>query len=302
MRRTALVAGAVPLVFALGCAALFAAWLNGWRVPGASGRTWFSITKTGVADYTPEPGQPFFFLVVGSDLRPGVAGGRADAIHVIGVNPAAKQATMIDIPRDTEVAIPGHGRNKVNAANALGGPRLTAQAVGNLLGINIPYAIATDFEGFTGMVDEVGGIDVNVMQPMHDSYSGANFNPGVQHMNGQQALAFSRDRHSFPNSDLTRTVDQGTLIINALQKFEAQHTGATGTLEALAILGRHTQLDGMGVSDLYKMSRLALDINPANVRNVMLPVGPGHGSNLSVGAAAGSLLADFRDDAILQSH
>ncbi|MFN8034569.1 MAG: LCP family protein [Acidimicrobiia bacterium] len=302
LRRTVKVAVAIPLVLALAFTLSFAAWLHGWKVPFASGSTWFSVTATGEAHYDDDPTQPVFMLVIGSDLRPGVAGGRADAVHVIGVNPALHKATIIDIPRDTEVAIPGHGRNKVNAANSLGGPRLMAEAVGGLLGMKIPYAIVTDFEGFRGLVDEIGGLDINIPTAMHDSYSGAAFDAGPAHLSGTQVLAFSRDRHSFPNSDITRTQNQGLVILAGLAQYRAKHTGVSGTLQALATLGRHTQLDGIGLRDLYRLARVGLAVDPANVRNVLMPWGPGRGGNLNPGPGAAALFADFRDDGVLETH
>jgi len=302
LRHVVMTIVAIPMTVALILGLTFAAWLHGWKIPLASGSTWFSVTATGEAHYSDDPTQPVFILVIGSDLRPGVSGGRADAVHVIGVNPALHQATILDIPRDTEVAIPGHGRNKVNAANSLGGPRLMADAVGNLIGMKIPYAIVTDFEGFRGLIDDIGGLDINVPTAMHDSFSGAAFNAGPTHMTGTQVLAFSRDRHSFPNSDITRTANQGLVVLAGLAQFRAQHTGVSGTLQGLATLGRHTQLDGIGLRDLYRLARLGLSVDPANVKNVVMPWASGHGSNLAVGPGAAGLFADFRDDGVLQTH
>lgn len=302
MRHVVQTIVAIPLVVALMLGLTFAAWLHGWKIPMASGSTWFSVTATGEAHFNDEPNQPVFMLVIGSDLRPGVAGGRADAVHVIGVNPALHQATILDIPRDTEVAIPGHGRNKVNAANSLGGPRLMAEAVGNLIGMKIPYAIVTDFEGFQGLINDIGGLDLNVPTAMHDSFSGAAFVAGPMHMNGTQVLAFSRDRHSFPNSDITRTANQGLVVLAGLAQYRAQHTGVSGTLQALATLGRHTQLDGIGLRDLYRLARLGLSVDPASVKNIVMPWASGHGSNLAVGPGAAGLFADFRDDGVLETH
>jgi hypothetical protein len=70
----------------------------------------------------------------------------------------------------------------------------------------------------------------------------------------------------------------------------------------LGILGRHTELQGMSLIDLYRFGRLGLSIDPANIRNVVIPTGGGSGSDLAVGAGAADLFADFRDDAVLQTH
>jgi LCP family protein required for cell wall assembly len=276
--------------------------MAGVRVPGASAARWFTVTKTAAADYTPAPGEPVFLLVIGNDGRPGDTVTRGDAIHLIGVNPALGAATIIDIPRDTGMEIPGHGLDKVNASHTIGGPRLEADTIGAAFGLTIPYVVDTDFEGFIGMVDDMGGLTVDVPYRMQDSFSGADFQPGVQRLDGHQALAYARNRHQFPNADLTRTQNQGYLVLQALAQLRAANIGPLETLTLLANLGRHTQLDGIGLKDLYALGRLGLSIDPAAIKNVLLPVASGSGSRLVMTGDAASLLADFRDDGVLQSH
>lgn len=293
---------ALPLVVALAFAGITAAWLAGWSVPGASAAVWFDVTKTAAADYTPRPGEPVFILAIGNDGRPGDTVTRGDAIHLIGVNPATGQATILDFPRDTGMQIPGHGMDKVNAAHAEGGPRLQAETIGNAVGVSIPYVMSVDFPGFIAMVDEMGGLDVNVPVEMHDRDSGANFAAGPQRLDGHGALAFSRNRHQWPTGDLQRSQNQGYLIVQALAHLRAQNTGPVRTLKLLANLGRHAQLDGIGLKDLYALGRLGLSVDPANVKNVLVPVTSGSGTRLQLTSAAQSLFADFRDDAVLQTH
>jgi anionic cell wall polymer biosynthesis LytR-Cps2A-Psr (LCP) family protein len=152
------------------------------------------------------------------------------------------------------------------------------------------------------MVDEIGGLDVNVPQPMHDSYSGADFDPGPLHLNGPGALAFSRDRHSFAEGDIQRTQNQAYLIISALQDFQQQNTGPAGVLNMLGTLGRHVDMENVSLQDLYRLGRLVLTIDPNNVKNVVIPTGGGSGSNLTPGPGIADLFNDFRDDGVLQSH
>jgi LCP family protein required for cell wall assembly len=263
---------------------------------------WFAVTKTAAADSTPRPDQPVFLLAIGNDGRPGDTVTRGDAIHLIGVNPATGQATILDFPRDTGMQIPGHGLDKVNASHAEGGARLQAETIGNTVGVKIPYVIDTNFPGFISMVDEMGGLQVNVPVAMHDENSGANFAAGAQTLDGHGALAYARNRHQFPTGDLERSKNQGYLILSALAQLRAQNTGPIGTLKLLASLGRHTQLDGVGLNDLYALGRLGLSIDPANVKNALVPVASGSGTRLQLTPAAQSLFADFRDDAVLQTH
>ena len=85
---------------------------------------------------------------------------------MLGVNPAKHQATMLDIPRDT-----CWNGDKINVGNTQG-PRQQANDVGGLVGVQISYVVDVDFAGFTGLVDGVGGVDVNVPTQMHDSLLG----------------------------------------------------------------------------------------------------------------------------------
>jgi len=253
--------------------------------------------------YSGSPDQPVFFVVIGSDAREGGPGGsRGDSVHVVGVNPALGAATIIGVPRDTAVPIPGQGTNKINAALQFGGLALQAQTVSYLFGIDIPYAVVTDFDGFVGMIDEMGGIDINVPTELNDPDSGAVFAAGPQHIDGGQALAFSRDRKDFGSGDLARSENHGLVFVSALATLRSQNPGAAGTMRLLGILGRHTELAGVSLVDLYRFGRLGLSIDPANIRNVVIPTGGGGGSDLAVGAGGADLFADFRDDAVLQTH
>jgi LCP family protein required for cell wall assembly len=292
----------LPVVVALVLGGGLVLWLNGVRLPYASGAVWFSVTKNAAADYTPAPDKPVFILAVGNDGRPGDTSTRGDAIHLIGVNPAQHKATILDFPRDTGLPIPGHGVDKVNASHVDGGAALEAQTLGNAVGVQVPYAIDVGFGGFVDMVNDAGGLQVNVPEAMNDANSGAHFPAGPLKMDGATALAFARNRHQFPTGDLKRTENQGYLILEALTQLRAQNTGPVGTLGLLANLGRHTQLSGIGLDDLYDLGRLGLSLDPANVRNVVVPVVQGSGTRLDLGPGASSLFADFADDGVLETH
>ena len=308
-KRRALVTLVVsPLVCGLVVATLAAgAWLAVGSPRPAAAAVWFQVTKLGGARYTAAPDQPFFALIVGTGARsddPSQSGddpGLADAVHVIGVNPALNAATIIDIPRDTE----GPGGQKINSYivnrpdNDLRG---MADAVSSVTGAPISYVIRVNFPHFVQMVDEMGGIDINIPAPMNDSFSGAEFSVGPHHLNGDQALAFSRDRHSFSSGDVARTENQGLLILSALQTLRNRNLSAGDTVRLVANLGRHVKLDAVGIGELFRLGQYSLTLDPANVRNVVLPVGGGSGSNLVKTEAAASLLADFVDDGALQTH
>ncbi|HXY73631.1 MAG TPA: LCP family protein [Actinomycetota bacterium] len=221
--------------------------------------------------------RPLFILLLGSDARPGqpVEKERADSIHIIGVNLKTQHATILGIPRDSWVTIPGHGTDKINAALSDGGPQLVVKTVESVTGIPIDFYAITSFVGLTNMVNSLGGVTVRVTQPMHDQYSRANFNPGVQHLNGTQALEYARDRHSFLNGDLTRSGNQGILMLSALSKF--QKTFWNDPWRMFAVLRSvwvnvHTTLSP---EMLYRLALTATQVKPANVNNFVVPATTG---------------------------
>ncbi|HEY4397077.1 MAG TPA: LCP family protein [Acidimicrobiia bacterium] len=290
-----------PLCGLLLASIVIAAWVA-TGLPLAKGETWFTVQKVpplaGASFTSGQPGGVQFFLVVGNDSRDPNGVGLGDAIHVIGVNPQAKAASIIDIPRDTAVG----GGGKVNSVLAQGGLGAFTQTISSFVGVPIKFSMTTNFDNFTSMIDEIGGLDVNVQQPMHDVDSGADFDPGPQKLNGPGALAFSRDRHDFSAGDIKRTENQAYLMITALQDFQKQNTGPNGALSMLGTLGRHVNMENVSIQDLYRLGRLVLTIDPANIKNVVIPTGGGAGTNLTPGPGIDSLFADFRDDGILQSH
>jgi hypothetical protein len=175
-----------------------------------------------------------------------------------------------------------------------------ANALGELVGVPVSYVVSVDFAGFEGIVDGVGGVQIDVPVPMDDEDSGAVFAPGPQRLTGRQALAYSRNRHDFTNGDISRSGNQGHLILSALGQLQTEARGAFGEFKVAALLARHAQLDGLGLTDVYRLGRVAQALNPAAVRNVTIPVGGGDCLPL-IGDARG-LFADFSDDATLQAH
>ena len=230
-------------------------------------------------------------LAVGNDERKGVSGRRADAIHLIGINPASKTATILNYPRDSVVPIAGRGRDKINAANTYG-LRTTIDTVANLSGVAIPFAAQVNFDQFIAAINAMGGIDIYVDTPMSDKNSGAFFDVGMQRFNGDAALRYSRNRYDFPDSDITRTANQAKLLIAALSTLKASAPGPAGTIRLLGLASRHLELEGTTIPEVYPIARAAMSVDPATIKQVTIPLS----------GAPASLYEDFRDDAILQNH
>ncbi|HVM01880.1 MAG TPA: LCP family protein [Acidimicrobiales bacterium] len=296
MRRPAAVGAACLALVAAAAAVL----------PGGAGaQPPLEVHKVDEAHFSPVPDRPVFVLVVGLDGgRPGVVGDRADAIHLIGVNAAAGAGTILNIPRDTYVDLPGRGRAKINDAYFYGGPELMATTVEALTGADVAFVLATRFEPFVAMVNEAGGVPVDVPFAMNDRNSGAVFPQGRVDMDGRAALAFARNRY-IPGGDIRRSEHQALLILSALTRLRGEAPGAAAAARYLAILGRHVSVTGVAPVELYRLGRLALTLDPGRVRSVTMPSRVGQAGALSVvfvGAGADGLFADLRDDAVLQSH
>lgn len=290
----------IPLTGALVASMLTAAWLALGRPTPLSASVWLQVEQVGGdASFSGAPDQPFFFLALGNDDRGRRAVGNGDAVHVIGVDPTLMKATIMDVPRDTEAP----DGTKLTNSHATGGlPRMVEQ-LNQLLGVQISYAITTSFPGFRDLVDGIGGIDITLEQAMNDPDSEAHLPAGPQHLNGEQALAYSRNRKQFGPGDRTRTVNQGLLMLATLTTLRAQNPGPVGTLKLVALLGRHVRMEGVDLAELYRLGRLALSLDPANVRNVLFPTLPGRFStNLPPDPAGAPLVADFADNGLLDTH
>ncbi|MGI8794438.1 MAG: LCP family protein [Acidimicrobiales bacterium] len=272
--------------------------------PSAPDEPTFTIHATRDGGFESRPSGAVFILFIGTDARAGFEGERGDALHLVGVNPETGVATMLNLPRDLWVPMPGFGTKKITLAYLLGRDDLTARTVGQLVGVNISYVVSTDFAGFIGLVDDMGGVDVDVPLAMNDRLSGAVFEAGSRHMNGVQALAFSRNR-MVPDGDLRRTEHQALLLLAALRKARAEAASPASSLRLIATMARRTRLTGGSWTDVYRLTRLALAIDPGTIRTVTVPssigfVGPE--AVVFVRPEAEGLFADLRDDATLQNH
>lgn len=170
------------------------------------------------------------WLITGSDSRAGLSRTQADQLHVgfdsgtlnsdsiMLLHMGSGRPVLISIPRDSYVNIPGHGYNKMNAALAFGGANLLIRTVESVTGLKIDHYMGIGFGGLVSVVNQIGGVPICLKTAVHDSYSGVNLPAGCQNLNGTQALAFVRDRHSFATGDLQRIQDQRAFLSALLNK------------------------------------------------------------------------------------
>ena len=251
----------------------------------------------------PVPTDLVWVLVVGTDARPGgdVEHAHSDSIHLLAVNPRSREGTLLGFPRDSWVDIPGHGRNKINAALHFGGPQLLATTIHRLTGLPVQWYVVTGFAGLTDIVNEMGGVEVLVDRQMNDAASGARFKPGWHDLDGRLALAFSRDRHDQPNGDFDRSANQGQLILAALTKMRAEVSNMDGVRRWIGVLLRHATFSA-SMGDLVRLGSFARQLDPGRLRNVVVPGQVGNAGGQSVvflGADAARLFDDLRPDAVV---
>jgi LCP family protein required for cell wall assembly len=225
------------------------------------------------ADYQPTNGK-LFVLVIGNDARHGNPNGAlADAIHLVGIDTKKMKAGILNFPRDSWVNIPGRGMGKINESLLAGGPELVARTLESLTGIRIDYWVMTGFGGFYAIIKRLGKIKVHIPRDLNDpSGSGAVFSRGVHKLGPLQALSFVRDRHDFPNGDVSRTTNQAVFLLDllrTLRKDVADHPASL--LRWMAIARRYTRLD-ISMSELFRLAILASSIRPKNVGVVTVPV------------------------------
>jgi len=156
------------------------------------------------------------YLLIGSDARAGEAVGRSDVIVILHVPRNPTKIQLIHFPRDLYVPVPQHGRTKINAAYAFGGAPLLVRTLQDLLGIRVDHVAVVGFEGFKAMTDAVGGVDVDVEEPSDEG--GYVFTTGMMHLNGDQALAFVRERYQLRQGDIARGRRQQAFIKALLLK------------------------------------------------------------------------------------
>ncbi|MFC4560604.1 LCP family protein [Nocardiopsis mangrovi] len=223
-RAAVLLSGALSVIVLLASGTAWA--LTGW----ASGQMNRFDVFGGLFDGDrPAPGArgALNILVIGSDGRDGMdrgaqnelgvghtPGQRSDTMMLVHLNDARDRITVVGIPRDSWVDIPGHGKDKINAAYAYGGPQLAVQTVESATNVRVDHYVEVNFTGFVDVVDAVGGIEVCLPQAIEDPKADLSMAAGTHRVDGREALAFARTRQT-TKGDLDR-IDRQQQVIAAL--------------------------------------------------------------------------------------
>jgi len=193
---------------------------------------WVESSLRRVAVFTDYPGRPAEaagtnWLLIGSDSREeltqeqqaelstggNLGSGRTDTlllVHVPGLG-SGRPASLVSIPRDSYLNIPGYGMDKVNAAYAAGGPGLVAQTVEEATGLHLDHYAEIGFAGFGVVVDALGGVQICPTEPINDPLAGIDLAAGCQTLDGREALGYVRSRAT-PRADLDRMIHQREFV------------------------------------------------------------------------------------------
>ncbi|WP_174730686.1 LCP family protein [Mesobacillus harenae] len=228
-------------------------------------------------------------LLLGSDAR-GDEQARADTIMIAHYNPDTGSYKVTSIMRDTYVDIPGHGKNKINAANAIGGPELLRQTIKENFDVDMQYYAIIDFEGFVRVIDEAfpQGVEVNVEKHMSENI-GVTLQPGLQKLDGEHLLGYVRFRQDAVG-DFGRVERQQNVI-----KEVAGQLASIQTIPKLPkLLGVITPFvnTNLDTGDMLFMGRGLLTANEKTIETLRIPV-EGTFQNQRVSGAGAVLVIDI---------
>jgi LCP family protein required for cell wall assembly len=218
-------------------------------------------------------------LVMGVDRRPGESTRtRTDSMMLLTIDPVAKTGGVLSIPRDLYVEVPGYGLDRVNSANVHGGGELAKQTVEYNLGVHVNYYAIVDFNAFVTLVDEIGGIDINVPKTIDDpqypdqnyGYDPFHIEAGQQHLDGETALKYARTRHNDNDFDRSQRQQDVLMAIRAqVISFDMLPTLVAKAPVLIATLGDSVETD-MPVDKMVGLALLARDVPRENIKSAVI--------------------------------
>ena len=220
-------------------------------------------------------------LLLGIDQRDGETGPwRTDTMILLSLDPISNSVSMLSIPRDLWITIPGYGESRINTAHFTGdsqnypggGPALAKKTVWYALGVPVHNYVRVNFAGFEQLVDAIDGLDIDVPEDIYDAkYPTADYGTmelfipaGLQHMNGEQALQYARTRHG--SSDFSRMARQQQVLKAAFDKVLSLDIPLTRIPMILQLLGSSVQTD-LTLQQIVTLADAARKIDPANLQS-----------------------------------
>lgn len=245
--------------------------------PNASAIEKFLTTpvNSGATETTIEPPNAQNILLIGSDNREaeGDPYGRSDTLMLVHIDPDQNFVSVLSIPRDLRVEIPGYGRQKINAAYALKGAEKAIETVQSVTGVDLDHYVNVDFDAFRQLTTELEGIYVDVDRRYYypgDDYEIINIWPGYQALAGENALDYVRFRHD-GNNDFGRIQRQQRFLRAA--KDQVSKWDAALKIPALVdVLARNVTTDMDDTAQILSLAVWGMRLQGGRVKQVELSV------------------------------
>ncbi|CAL9616835.1 LCP family protein [Streptomyces sp. enrichment culture] len=200
---------------------------------------------------------------------------RSDTLMLVHLDGDGRAARAMSLPRDSWVPIPGHGTAKINAAFSWGGPPLLIRTVEQLTGVRVDHFGVIDWHGFRSLTDAVGGVPVTIARTTYDPEQNRRFTAGTHVLNGEQALAYVRQRHGLPGGELDRIKRQQQFLRSLVGEIrdDVELTDPFGLDRTLdAITGTVSVDDELSNADLRDLVLDLRHLRPADVTFTTAPI------------------------------
>ena len=212
-------------------------------------------------------------LLIGSDSHTTVANGRSDVIILMHITSDHKKVYLVHFPRDMYVEVPGRGKDKINAAYAYGGPQLLIRTLRNLVDVPVDHAAVIGFEGFKAMTDAVGGVDVYAAEASDEW--GIAIHVGMNHLNGEAALAFVRERYQLTEGDISRGRRQQAFVKALMLKVLSKQTLTNPVRFAAlvdAVAHNLTVDNALSIANIYSQALAMRDLRSEDIAFITAPI------------------------------
>jgi LCP family protein required for cell wall assembly len=222
-----------------------------------------------------EPAELVNILLLGSDQRPYEYGHRTDVMMLVSIDPKEHSVKLLSVPRDLYVFIPGWRTDRINVADGRGGDEMVRNTILYNFGMQVDHIVRINFYGFMGVVDALGGIDVEVGAYLSDKCGRYwTYSPGVYHMDGFQALCYVRMRKTTGDFDRLRREQE---VIMALFNEVLSIDGLTRVPELYKQFKTFVETD-MSIDDVFKLLPTAAEVarDPTLIEH--FDIGPEMGS------------------------
>ncbi|PZN13081.1 MAG: LytR family transcriptional regulator [Bacillota bacterium] len=243
------------------------------------GYTWAAPETPAAGDGTTQPASGpdlagsgrVNILLLGVDAREEGEQTRSDTIILVSLDPRSQEVSMLSIPRDSRVEIPGYGWDKINHAHAYGGVELAMQTVTHNFGVPVHHWARIDMPGFLELIDVLGPVTVNVPYDLR-LRDGRRLDAGPHQMDSELALAYLRERYNDRNGDFGRADRQQQFLIDVARQMKS-NLSLLDVPRTLAVVNRYVETD-MGIRDAVALARLAWGTDLDGVKRGMVK---GHG-------------------------